>query len=124
MKTNYTAELDEITRRAQLAILMVMEKHLHVELFRSTGKDDFEEDWSLDIYDDVPDFPSYDTHDSIEYAAIKELKYENDNVFITGILKKESYPDTAIVTLRELDAHSSCALANYLAGMELPTKNK
>lgn len=122
MKNNYTAQLEEITRQAQATILTFLIKHKEIMLFTATGSREFDEEWSLDIYDDVPDFPSYDTHDGIEYAAIKELKFENDNVFITGILKRDSYPDTATVTLLELDAPSSCALADYLATIELPEK--
>src|SRR5260221_6156372 len=118
MKINFTAQLDELTRQAQAAILDYVTNHKYIILFTATGKEEFDEKWSVDIYDDVPDFPCYDKHDGIEYAAVKELKLDGDNVFITGILKRDSYPDTHTVTLLELDAHSSCALADYLLTLE------
>jgi hypothetical protein len=117
MKINFTAQLDELTRQAQLAILESLVNRKHIILFTTTGKEEFGEEWSLDIYDDVPDFPCYDKHDGIEYAAVKELKFEDDNVVITGILKRDSYPDTCTITLLELDAPSSCALADYLTAI-------
>lgn len=123
MKNNFTFQLDELTQQAHLAILEYVTVHKRIELFTATGQETPDDEWSCDIYDDVPDFPYYGNEDGIEYAAVKELEFYNNTVTITGILKRDSYPDTVTVTLLELDAQSSCSLADYLVGMEWPVNS-
>lgn len=124
MKTNYGQQLDALAASAQLEILNLCMEHGMITIFDATGKEAFEEEWTVDIYDDVPDFPFYDKHAGVEWAAVKELKWDGTNLYITGILKRDSYPDLATVSLQELDAYSSCALADYLSGMELPKSTR
>lgn len=119
MIPEFSAQLNRLTAAAQLEILRICTEQKQITLFNPSGREEPFEEWSVDIYDDVPDFPCYDLEEGIEYAAVKELKWDGTNLYITGILKKGSYPDTATVSLQELDAHSSCALADYLLALEL-----
>ncbi len=120
MKQDFSEQLDTLTREAQLEILRICTEQKQITVFTATGKEESDEEWSVDIYDDVPDFPYYEKHGGIEYAAVKELRWDGTNVYITGLLKSDSYPETATVSLLELDAPSSCALADYLISMKLP----
>lgn len=104
--------LNEITDVAQRAISGEVEKQQSIVLFSATGDED--EEWTADIYSDIPDFPFYDRHGFVSYAAIKELHLCDHGVEVTGILKGDRYPEQATVMLNELDDYSSASLADYI----------
>lgn len=115
MKKTFIEQLNEITEAAQQAIAEQMAKQKSVKFFSAT--EDEGEEWTADIYDEIPDFPFYDKHGFVSYAAIKEIQLSDNSIQVTGILKGDSYPDEVHVLLSELDVYSSSALADYLNGM-------
>lgn len=112
MKKTFIEQLNDITRAAQQAITEQMAKQKSVVFFSATEDED--EEWTLDIYDDVPDFPFYDRCGLVNYAAVKEIHLNDQDIKITGILKGDSYPNQVKVLLEELDTYSSASLADFL----------
>jgi hypothetical protein len=118
MKQTYVQQLNTLLEASQKAIEEICKQKKLITLFEATGKEYFEEEWTEDIYDVIPDFCFYSKHGEAEYAAIKEIKLDGDDVYITGILKQNSYPDPVTIHLMELNTESSCVLADYLASLE------
>ena len=112
MKKTFIEQLNDIIRVAQEAITEQMAKQKSDILFSATGDED--EKWTADIYSDIPDFPFYDRYGLVNYAAVKEIHLNDQDVKITGILKGDSYPEEVTVVLEELDAYSSAALADFM----------
>ncbi|HMR85430.1 MAG TPA: hypothetical protein PKE30_19935 [Niabella sp.] len=115
MKRNYLEDLQEIREAAQQEIERIVTQRKSLILFSEA--DDEDEEWTADIYDDIPDFPFYRKYGHIDYAAIKEMHLNDDNIEITGILKGEDYPEKVKVQLTELDVYSSASLVDYLQGI-------
>ena len=112
MKKTFIEQLNDIIPVAQEAITEQMAKQKSVILFSATGDED--EEWAADIYSDIPDFPFYDRYGLVNYAAVKEIHLNDQDVKITGILKGDSYPEEVTVVLEELDAYSGAALADFM----------
>ena len=111
MKQSFTEQLNTVKEAAQQAIAQIAIQKTHLILF-SAAKGEADE-WDVDIYD-MPDFPFYDKYNCAEYAAVKEIHFQQEGIEITGILKGDSYGQEAKVLLTELDDYSSAALADYL----------
>lgn len=116
MKRNFMIRLEQLTSRAQAAIRLLIQEKKEMVIFGAFA-DGSGEDWTKDIYDDVPDFPFYGRQGFIGYAAVQAVKLEGDTVIVTGILKNDYYPDSVKVILAEMDSYSSVALADYLQEM-------
>ncbi|ANH81669.1 hypothetical protein A8C56_12360 [Niabella ginsenosidivorans] len=116
MKRNYLADLHEIKEAARQEIAQIVMQKKSIILFSATGDED--EEWTADIYDDIPDFPFYSKYGYVDYAAIKEIHLRGKYIEITGILKGDSYPEEIKVQLSELDIYCSAALADYLLTKE------
>lgn len=112
MKKTFIKQLNEITEAAQQAIAEQVAQQKSMILFSATGEED--EEWTADIYDEIPDFPFYDKHGFSSYAAIKKIHVCDRGIEITGILKGDDYPKEIKVMLNELDDYSSAALADYI----------
>lgn len=112
MKRTLIEQLNEIKAAAQHAIEQTVMQKQSVILFSATGDED--EEWTVDIYDDVPDFPFYSKYGYVQYAAVKEIHLREHGIEITGILKGDDYPDEVKALLTELDDFSSISLADYL----------
>ena len=112
MKQTFIEQLNEISEAAQQAIAEQIVQQKSMILFSATGDED--EEWTTDIYDEIPDFPFYDKHGFVGYAAIKEMHGCDHGIEITGILKGDDYPKEIKVMLNELDDYSSAALADYI----------
>ncbi len=91
MKKTFLDQLNEVAEAAQQAITKKMLQEKDLILFSAT--DDEDEEWTVDIYDDVPEFPYYDKYGSVNYAAIKEIHLRQPAIEITGILKGDFYPE-------------------------------
>lgn len=117
MKKTFIEQLNEITEAAQGAITREVEKQKSIVLFSATSDED--EEWTADIYEEIPDFPFYDRHGFVGYAAIKELHLCDQGIEVSGILKGDDYPRQVIVMLNELDDYSSASLADYIL-LQLP----
>lgn len=48
---------------------------------------DEENEWTKDIYDEIPDFAFYSKYGFVDYAAIRVVKQTEDDITISGILK-------------------------------------
>ncbi|MFT4093506.1 MAG: hypothetical protein QM640_07685 [Niabella sp.] len=117
MKRTFIEQLNEIKAAAQHAIEQTVMQKQSVILFSATGDED--EEWTVDIYDDVPDFPFYSKYGYVQYAAVKEIHLREHDIEITGILKGDDYPDEVKALLTELDDYSSISLADYLEQDEI-----
>ena len=113
MEKNFLEKLEQITNEAQEAIRVLMMEKKQVTLFTKCGEDNGE-DWTKDIYDEIPDFPFFDTHGFVGYAAIQVVELEGNAIIVSGILKNDCYPMAVKVNVFEMDAYSSVALADYL----------
>lgn len=60
MQTNFEEQIEAIKREAQAEIYRIVSEKKEITLFIATGKEAFGEEWTVDIYDDVPDFAVYD----------------------------------------------------------------
>jgi hypothetical protein len=75
---------------------------------------DEENEWTKDIYDEIPDFAFYSKYGFVDYAAIRVVKQTEDDITISGILKGDSYPNEVTVHINEIDSYHVLALADYL----------
>lgn len=124
MKRTFIQQLDTITKAAHDVIESICTDRKTITILHTTGSMEFEEEqkWLEDVFGEVPTFTYYSLNGEIEYAAVKEIKLEGDQVHITGILKYNSYPDEILVNLLELDSTSSCELADYLLSLNDTSK--
>jgi hypothetical protein len=113
MKPTYLKRLQQLVTAAQQAIFSKVSQQKEIVLFTISGEE--EQECSLDIYDEVPDFPFYGKQGFIDNAAIRVLRLQENTVCISGILKGDAYPQQVGIVLQELDAYSSLALADHLA---------
>lgn len=86
----FVESLTQLATAAQQAIFSRISQQKEIVLFTISGEE--EQECSLDIYDEVPDFPFYGKHGLIGYAAIRVLWLQENTVGITGILKGDAYP--------------------------------
>jgi hypothetical protein len=111
MKADFEIRLLALTQDAQAAIIAFMQGRGKTEIF---GMNDIMgDDPLIDIYA-YPDFPNYDAEGPLEYAAIQSIRVDGENVYLTGVLKNDNFPDCVEVHLFDLDAPCSVALADYL----------
>ncbi|WP_018629581.1 hypothetical protein [Niabella aurantiaca] len=112
MKKSFTEQLNAVREAAQQTIRRIVMHKKSIILFSATGDED--EEWTVDIYDDVPDFPFYSKYGYVQYAAVKEIHLREHGIEVTGILKGDDYPEEVKALLTELDDYSSAALADHL----------
>lgn len=110
MKPIYLNTLNELTEQAKDEIRNILRLNKEIILFEP----DEEDEWTKDIYDEIPDFTFYSKYGFVDYAAIRVIKQEEESIKITGILKGESYPGEVTVNLNEIDSYYVLALADYL----------
>lgn len=112
MATVFLDQLNELTEKAKATIYQLIQKEKEVTIFEAI---DYEDDvWTKDIYDKVPDLAFYDKAGFVEYAAIKEIRFADDTINVTGVFKGENYPKTITIHLNEMDCQNIIALADYL----------
>jgi hypothetical protein len=112
MATGFLDQLNELTEKAKATIYQLIQKDKEITIFEAI---DYEDDvWTKDIYDKVPDFAFYDKAGFVEYAAIKEIRFADDTINVTGVFKGENYPKTITIRLNEMDCQNIIALADYL----------
>lgn len=110
MKRNFLDTLTELEQQAKDEIRSLLSTKPEFILFES----DPEDEWTKDIYDEIPDFAFYSKYGFVDYAAIRAIKLVEDSIKITGILKGESYPGEVTVNLNEIDSYHVLGLADYL----------
>lgn len=114
IKTNFMFflhYLEQLTFAAHYYIFNEVSQQKEIILF------DENDDWDT-ISDTVPVFPHCNKYDYVQYAAIRSLRYTDDNVEITGILKGDDHPNESVITLSDLSVEHSIQLADYLAGIQ------
>lgn len=112
MKPQYINTLNELVDQAKTEIAELFNNKNEIILFEPDLKEEGE--WTKDIYDEIPDFPFYSKYGFVDYAAIRVVRREEDDIIITGIFKGDSYPGAVTVTLHEIESYHILALADYL----------
>ncbi|HEU4573463.1 MAG TPA: hypothetical protein VFS36_00560 [Chitinophagaceae bacterium] len=110
MKRKYLERLAELEQQAKEEIRSLLSVKPEFVLFEP----DPENEWTKDIYDEIPDFAFYSKHGFVDYAAIRVISKTDNGITVTGILKGDSYPDEVTITLHEMDSYHILALADYL----------
>lgn len=116
LKTDFLTQLNTLAEGAQHNISEQITKKKEIILFSATGDED--EEWTTDIFDEVPDFPYYGKNGFVDYGAVKEVRLKDHGIEVTAVLKGDNYPEVVRIMLSELDAYSSASLADYLNGMD------
>lgn len=113
MNNNFISRFHSLIEEAYTAVTEILKNKGTLTLFTQDDIDQ-NENMKIDLYDNVPDFPFFDRHDYIEYAAIQEIKLDGEQVYITGIYKGNNFPDKITISLDELEGYYAIALAEYL----------
>lgn len=111
---SFLQRLSDLSQEAETFVKQKAIDGKKIALFSITGNKD--EEWNIDINSDFPDFPYYDKHGFVDWAAIKEISHDADGAIrINGILKGESYPLCIYITLQELSPEHTIYLADYIS---------
>lgn len=112
MKRKYLATLAELEQQAKEEIRSLLFGERGIVLFEPVPNE--KDEWTKDIYDEIPDFAFYSKYGFVDYAAIRVISKTDNGITVTGIPKGDSYPGEVTITLHEVEAYSILALADYL----------
>lgn len=110
MKRTFLDALAELEQQAKEEIRSLLSVKSEFVLFEP----DEENEWTKDIYDEIPDFAFYSKYGFLDYAAIRVVKKAENDLTVSGVLKGDSYPGEVTVHLNEIDSYHVLALADYL----------
>ncbi|MBI1342415.1 MAG: hypothetical protein GC171_05710 [Terrimonas sp.] len=110
MKHRFLDTLAELEQQVKDEIRNLLSSKPEFILFEPDPGDE----WTKDIYDEIPDFAFYSKCGFVDYAAIRVVRQTEDDITVSGILKGESYPNEVTVNLNEIDSYHVLALADYL----------
>lgn len=110
MKRKFLDALAELEQQAKDEIRSLLSIKCEFVFF----KPDEEDEWTKDIYVEIPDFAFYSKYGFVDYAAIRVVKQTEDGITVTGILKGDNYPNEVTVCLNEIDSYYIMVLADYL----------
>ena len=110
MKHKFLDSLAELEQQAKDEIRSLLSGKTEFILFEPDPQDE----WTKDIYDEIPDFAFYSKYGFVDYAAIRVVKQTEDDITVSGVLKGDSYPGEVTVHLNEIDSYHVLALADYL----------